>query len=302
MKKGIDVSSHQGTINWQKVKQAGIEFAIIRLGYGDNIERQDDTQFLNNVNGCIANNIPFGVYIYSYATSINGNASIQSEIEHTKRQLNKLNKKPFCVYIDMEDKSAEKLGKNMLTYYAEQFCVEISSLGYKAGVYANQYWFNTFLNVSQIASYGYSIWCAKYSDSKPNISSNYDIWQYSDKGRIDGINGNVDMNYMYANLIGEESKKSILELANEVIAGKWGNGVDRKNRLTNAGYNYAEVQAEVNKLLAPNVQPKVYYTIQRGDTLGKIAKKYGTTVSQLAKWNNIKNVNLIYAGQKIRVK
>ena len=302
MLKGIDVSSHQGTINWQKVKQAGIEFAIIRLGYGDNIERQDDTQFLNNVNGCIANNIPFGVYIYSYATNINGNASVQSEIEHTKRQLDKISKKPFCVYIDMEDASTQKLGKDRLTYFAEQFCIQIGALGYKTGVYANQYWFNTFLNVSEIASYGYSIWCAKYSDSKPNISSNYDIWQYSDKGRVDGISGNVDMNYMYANLIGEENKKSILELANEVIAGKWGNGVDRKNRLTNAGYNYAEVQVEVNRLLAPKTQPKVYYTIQRGDTLGKIAKKYGTTVSQLAKWNNIKNVNLIYAGQKIRVK
>lgn len=302
MKKGIDVSSHQGTINWQKVKQAGIEFAIIRLGYGDNITRQDDTQFLNNVNGCIANNIPFGVYLYSYATNLTGNASIQSEIEHTKRQLDKISKKPFCVYIDMEDASTQKLGKDRLTYFAEEFCKHFMYLGYKAGVYANQYWFNTFLNASQIASYGYSIWCAKYSDSKPNITSNYDIWQYSDRGRVDGINGNVDMNCMYANLIGEGNKKSILELANEVIAGKWGNGEDRKKRLTNAGYNYKEVQAEVNKLLAPKTQPKVYYTIKNGDTLGKIAKKYGTTVNQLAKWNNIKNVNLIYVGQKIRVK
>ena len=302
MKKGIDVSSHQGTINWGKVKQTGIEFAIIRLGYGDNIERQDDTQFLNNVNGCIANNIPFGVYLYSYATNLTGNASIQSEIEHCKRQLDKISKKPFCVYIDMEDASTEKLGKDRLTYFAEEFCEKIKDMGYKAGVYANQYWFNTFLNVSKIASFGNSIWCAKYSDTKPNISSNYDIWQYSSTGRVDGINGNVDMNYMYANLIGEESKKTILELANEVIAGKWGNGIDRKNRLTNAGYNYAEVQAEVNRLLAPKPQPAVYYTIKRGDTLSKIAKQYGTTVNQLAKWNNIKNVNLIYAGQKIRVK
>jgi GH25 family lysozyme M1 (1,4-beta-N-acetylmuramidase) len=302
MKKGIDVSSHQGVIDWKKVKNAGIEFAIIRLGYGDNITKQDDTQFLNNVNGCIANNIPFGVYIYSYATNINGNASIQSEIEHTKRQLDKISKKPFCVYIDMEDASTQKLGKDRLTYFAEEFCKQFIYLGYKAGVYANQYWFNTFLNVSQIASYGYSIWCAKYSDSKPNITSNYDIWQYSDKGRVNGINGNVDMNYMYANLIGQESKKTVLELANEVIAGKWGNGVDRKNRLTNAGYNYSQVQAEVNKLLAPKTQPKVYYTVKKGDTLSAIAKKYGTTVNQLASWNNIKNKNLIYMGQKIRVK
>lgn len=93
--------------------------------------------------------------------------------------------------------------------------------------------------------------------------------------------------------------KSITEIAKEVIAGKWGNGEDRKKRLTQAGYNYQEVQKEVNRLLQPT---KVYYTVKKGDTLSKIAKKYGTTVSQLASWNNIKNVNLIYVGQKIRVK
>lgn len=98
--------------------------------------------------------------------------------------------------------------------------------------------------------------------------------------------------------------KSVDKLANEVIQGKWGNGDDRKNRLTNAGYNYSEVQARVNAILngGSSASTPVYYTIQRGDTLSGIAKKYGTTVSQLASWNNIKNVNLIYAGNKIRVK
>ena len=84
--RGIDVSSWQEAINWSLVK-GQIDFAIIRLGYGDNVERQDDKYFLNNVNGCIANNIPFGVYIYSYATNLGGNASIQSEIDHCKRYI-----------------------------------------------------------------------------------------------------------------------------------------------------------------------------------------------------------------------
>ena len=195
MLKGIDVSSHQGEIDWGKVKSQ-IDFAIIRLGYGDNIERQDDSYFVKNVNGCINNNIPFGVYIYSYALNLGGSESIQSEIEHTKRQLSKISKKPFCVYIDMEDASTEKLGKTLLTNFALEYCKQITQAGYKAGVYANQNWFQNFLQCSTIASYGYSIWVAKYSDSKPNITSNYDIWQYSDKGHIDGINGNCDMNYM----------------------------------------------------------------------------------------------------------
>lgn len=195
MLKGIDVSSHQGEIDWSKVKSQ-IDFAIIRLGYGDNVERQDDNYFIKNVNGCINNNIPFGVYIYSYALNLGGSESIQSEIDHTKKMLSKISKKPFCVYIDMEDDSTIKLGKTMLTNFALEFCKQITQSGYKAGVYANENWFKNYLQVSTIASFGYSIWCAKYSQYKPNITSNYDIWQYSSTGRINGINGNVDMNYM----------------------------------------------------------------------------------------------------------
>ncbi len=301
MLKGCDVSSHNGDIDWGKVKSQ-IDFAIIRLGYGDNIERQDDSCFIKNVNGCINNNIPFGVYIYSYALNLGGSESIQSEVDHTKKMLSKISKKPFCVYIDMEDDSTIKLGKTLLTNFALEFCKQIKNAGYTAGVYANENWFKNYLQVSTIASYGYSIWCAKYSDSKPNISSNYDIWQYSSTGRINGINGDVDMNYMYNNIISNQptNEKTIDELAKEVIAGKWGNGNDRKNRLTNAGYNYNEVQNKVNSLL--NSNNKVYYTIKSGDNLSSIAKKYGTSVNQLVQWNNIKNPNLIYPNQKIRVK
>lgn len=298
--KGIDVSSYQGTIDWGKVKSQ-IDFAIIRLGYGDNATYQDDKQFFNNVNGCIANNIPFGVYIYSYAKNLTGNESIQSEIDHCKRLLSMINKKPFCVYIDMEDEKYQyNLGKTTLTNFAIEFCKQITSSGYRAGVYANQNWFQNYLNPSAIASYGYSIWCAKYSDNKPNISSSYDIWQYSASGRINGIDGDVDMDTMVNDIIGQPTKKSIEELANEVINGKWGNGEDRKNRLTSAGYNYQEVQNRVNQILG--VDNKVYYTVRSGDTLSALAKKYGTTVSQLVDWNNIKNPNLIYVGQKLRVK
>ena len=199
MLKGIDVSSHNGDINWGLVKSQ-IDFAIIRLGYGDNVEKQDDSYFIKNVNGCIDNNIPFGVYIYSYALNLGGNESIQSEIEHTKRQLSKISKKPFCVYIDMEDDSTIKLGKTLLTNFALEFCKQITESGYKAGVYANENWFKNYLNCSTIASYGYSIWCAKYSDYKPVISSNYDIWQYSADGHINGISTKVDMNYMYQDI------------------------------------------------------------------------------------------------------
>ena len=106
------------------------------------------------------------------------------------------------------------------------------------------------------------------------------------------------------------AKKSVETLAKEVLAGKWGNGTDRKNRLTKAGYNYTAVQNRVNQLVAAQNKAKAaatksaatYYTIQSGDTLWGISQKYGTTVDNLVRLNNIKNPNLIYAGTKIRVK
>ena len=99
------------------------------------------------------------------------------------------------------------------------------------------------------------------------------------------------------------SSKSVSAIADEVIAGKWGNGNDRKNKLQAAGYDYNAVQAEVNKKLGSGSRsPAQYYTIQSGDTLSEIAQEYGTSVSQLQSWNGIKNANVIYAGQKIRVK
>ena len=94
--------------------------------------------------------------------------------------------------------------------------------------------------------------------------------------------------------------KSLAEIANEVIAGKFGNGSERRQKLTAAGYNYDAVQAEVNRIL--NVENSVYYTVQKGDCLQYIANKYGTSVDRLVKLNNIKNKNLIYAGQKIKIR
>lgn len=97
--------------------------------------------------------------------------------------------------------------------------------------------------------------------------------------------------------------KSIDELAKEVINGLWGNGDERKQRLTAAGYNYSAVQARVNELVKGSSESKAeYYTVKSGDTLSGIAKKYGTTYQKLAQMNGIKNPNIIYAGQKIRVR
>lgn len=102
--------------------------------------------------------------------------------------------------------------------------------------------------------------------------------------------------------VNKQTKKSNDAIAQEVIAGKWGNGTDRTNRLKAAGYDPNTIQNLVNQKLGATTASKLYYTIQSRDTLSGIASKYGTTVAQLQTWNGIKNANLIYAGQTIRVK
>lgn len=302
--KGIDVSSYQGIIDWSKIKKEGYQFAIIRLGIGDNVNSQDDVQLKNNINGCEKNGIPYGFYLVSYAERFEGNESVQSEIAHTQRLIKGTN--PFGIFYDMEIDSTSGLGKNMLTNFAIKYCDYFKNLGYQVGVYANKNWFTNYLDYNLLKSKGYKIWLAHYGVSSPGLDC--DIWQYTDKGVVSGITANtVDLNIMYNNMIGNQSTnngqqttKSITEIAQEVINGKWGNGNDRKTRLTNAGYNYNEVQSKVNELLGSSNNVTTY-TVKSGDTLSGIASKYGTTYQKLAEYNNISNPNRINVGQVIKI-
>lgn len=308
-KLGIDVSKHNGNINWQKVKNAGVQFAILRIGYGM-YENQKDVQFENNYKGATSVGIPVGVYTYSYAKSI---AEAQREADCVIKWLNN-RKLQLPVYFDIEDRSQQNIDKATLNDMCIAFCNKIEKAGYWAGIYANKYWSTSIISGAELGK-RYTYWVAQYSNSC-TYNGPYAVWQYSSSGRVDGISGNVDLNKMVQDIIQTGStkpstpsqpstpaKKSNEEIANEVIAGKWGNGEDRKNRLTNAGYDYKTIQNIVNQKLGVSTQPKVqYYTVVKGDNLTKIAKKYGTTVNQLVAWNNIKNPNLIYAGQKLRVK
>lgn len=178
---------------------------------------------------------------------------------------------------------------------------------------------------SSVVNADYGLWVANYGTNDGTAQESvfdryplkywsfYALWQYTSKGRLNGYNGNLDLNYFsgdgtawdkYAGGSPSSSKpsnpvetKSTDDLAREVIAGKYGNGEDRKNAL---GSRYDEVQARVNEILGINQVE--YYIVQSGDNLTKIANRYGTTVNQLVAWNNIANANLIYPGQKLRVK
>lgn len=306
MKKGIDVSSHNGKLNWELLKSQGVEFAIIRVGYGGDAESQDDKYAEYNMSECERLDIPYGVYLYSYALAYEG---ATSEANHTLRVI-KGHNPTIGVFYDMEDADGYKSKNGLnpysnggkLTEFCKIFCKAIEAAGYKAGVYANLDYFRNVLDKSSLSDW--IIWLAQWGPSKPSMEC--DIWQYSSDGSFSGVSGRFDVNYLYTYVETESTPetvpvgdKTIDELAQEVIEGKWGNDEDRKNRLTAAGYDYYAVQNRVNEMF---MDAPVVHTIKKGETLTSIANDYGTTVEALAKLNNIENIHLIYAGDKLKIR
>ena len=190
--KGIDVSYHNGTIDWKRVKQSEVEYAIIRCGYGTNDKNQDDKKWEENVKGCIDNNIPYGVYLYSYADTVE---KASSEADHAIRLLQG-KKFKYPVYYDLEeDKLRDKLSKQTIADIAQTFCDKLSAKGYTVGIYANKDWFTNYLTDSRFNNW--TKWVAQYN-TVCNYKGKYDMWQCSSTGRVPGISGNVDLNYSYS--------------------------------------------------------------------------------------------------------
>lgn len=191
MMKGIDVSKHQGVINWNLV-YGNIDYAIIRCGYGNDETSQDDTQWYNNANACTNLDIPFGVYIYSYATNT---SMAESEANHVLRLINGFNLS-FPIYLDMEDNVQANLSARERGAIASTFCNIIQNSGYEVGIYANKNWWTNYLTDSAFNNPSWYKWVAQYNTSC-TYSGNYTMWQYTSSGYVNGINGNVDMNYWY---------------------------------------------------------------------------------------------------------
>lgn len=204
MLKGIDVSVYQGDIDWERVKPQ-IDFAILRIGLGDDIASQDDAKFERNYAECVRLGIPFAVYFFSYAVN---KAKIQSEIAHIKRLLDgKTINAP--VYIDVENTRGldwRTISNAELLSVMQEFNNQLNALGYKMGIYSSR---SAFWNEKMTDKWydNISKWVAEYGDKVNNFNRTYDIWQHTSKGRIDGINGNVDMNIMYNSIFAVEQPK-----------------------------------------------------------------------------------------------
>ena len=194
---GIDVSEHQGRIDWNAVKASGIDFAILRVGFGaPSWGGRVDYQFNRNISECERLGIPYGVYIYSYAFD---NQQAADEASMVINCLSGHNPR-LPVYYDLEDNSIIANGRQTgIASRAQVFCNRISAAGYEPGIYANLNWFNNILTDSVFKSSSWNHWIAQYN-SQCDYTGYYSFWQYKSNGKVPGINGNVDMNYAYVDV------------------------------------------------------------------------------------------------------
>ena len=240
--KGVDLSYCQEGISFPALKQAGVKFAIIRAGFST----KKDVTMDRFVADCKKYSIAYGFYWYSYAMSVK---QAQAEAEKCVDVIKGLSP-TYPVFFDMEEeKQISVLSTDTRTKMAIAFCEKIRQAGFKPGVYANPSFMENYYDKSRIVG-KYDIWLAHWTNS-PDRPSRYNygqtMWQWG-LDKIDGYDIDGDICFFdYAKSAPE--KKTVDELADEVIAGKWDNGAERERLLTTAGYDYNAVQKRVNEKL-----------------------------------------------------
>ena len=296
---GIDISKHNGDINLEPYRG---QFVIIRAGYGNFTK---DEKFARNVIECKRLGIPFGVYLYSYALNAE---EAKAEAHALLKVLEPIkNEIKVGVWFDMEDadgykrKHGFKFTHENISAICYEFAKTIEDAGYYSGIYTSSSW----LQYIKPECDRFDKWVASWGTNDGTLQNDTSkfgtIHQYTSKP--------IDKNIMYADISRYDMNKKNTstknpldaftngELADKVIAGEFGAGDARKNAL---GARYEAVQAIVNKKLG--IKNPVYYTVKSGDTLSKIASRFGTTYQKIAQMNGIGDPNRIHAGQRLRVK
>lgn len=236
--KVIDISYHNGDIDFHKVRQDGVEGVIIRAGYG---KGNPDNKYHQNISNAIKTGMQIGVYWFSYAYTLH---MVDVEAKYCLRALEPFRKYiTLPVFFDWEydsykyaAKNGVSVSKSSITDFNVLFCQIMQNAGYEAGYYLNEDYAKNYVDENKLKAY--KRWYARYTDA---VQHDCYMWQYSSKGKVNGISGNVDMNTLYVDI-----KKPIDDIVAEVIKGYWGSGNDRRQRLTKAGYDYRMIQDLVN--------------------------------------------------------
>lgn len=275
MFKGIDVSNHNGNINFKAVKEAGIDFAMIRAGYG---WTSKDERFEQNVNGFLNAGIKVGAYWFLYCTNVN--EAIQNAdkcIEVLSQFKGKLTFPIGCDYEYDSDSYSEKQGvkqnKASRTAMIEAFCDRLEEAGYYVSVYLNKDYIQSKVNYSDLTEF--DLWLAQWNTDKPYMDCG--MWQNSDELRIAG--GVFDSDIAYKDYA-------------QIITGAGLNHIPAATTPTPTEQKPAEVKP---------VSFQIYY-VKRGDTLWDISRRFNTTIQQIVEDNNIKNPDLIYVAQALKIR
>ena len=260
---GVDISKWQKGFNFDKAKAEGVEFVILRGAYATS----KDSCFETFYKQCKDKNIPVGAYHYSMAKNT---AEAKAEAQY---MLNVLKGKQFeyPIYIDIEDKTQQVLGKDLLTDIIQAYCNILEQAGYYVGIYSTYSYLKSYTHIDKLDKY--DKWIAQWS-SKCTCPKSYGMWQFggeTNKLRSNKIAGlTCDQDYAYkdypaivknaglngfkkdsptnTNMTEIKPVKSVIELAVEVLAGKWGAGIERKRKLEAEGYSYKDVQTKVNEI------------------------------------------------------
>lgn len=278
---GIDVSQWQSNIDFNKVKAAGVDFVIIRAGYGRNIK---DPYFEKNYKNAKAAGLNVGVYWYSYA-----NNAVDAKTEAAVcLQAIKGKTFEYPIYFDLEERSQFNKGAAFCSSLVTAFCDTIEKAGYFAGLYISRSPLTQYITAN--VQKRYALWVAEYG-AKLNYNGSVGMWQNSSTWRVAGVNGNVDHDYSYIDY------PSIIKSAGL-------NGFKKSSDKPAEEKKPDERPAggESKKKPAKSSGKKtVIYTVKKGDTLTAIAAKYKTTVAKIVKDNKIKNPDLIMVGQKLKI-
>ncbi len=263
---GIDVSTHQGVIDWEKVKGAGIEFAMIRAGYGQN---NIDKKFIHNISECNRLGIPCGAYWFSYALN---EEMARYEAKYCLDAV-KPYKLEFPIAFDLEYDSIDYMKKKnvvatkfVASSFAKAFCSEIEKAGYYALNYCNQDYANRYFEDEVKQKYGK--WLAAWT-GKAQPPMECQIWQYSNCGTVAGINGRVDLDRSYVNFPQIIKERGLNGLKNEVEQNK-----------------NVEINAKINAEIIELAQKETWYTnalawgVENGITDG-INPESGATKAQI---------------------
>lgn len=302
---GIDISAHQGDIDLQTLKNNGVQFVIIRVGYGTN--GTIDTKFKRNADLCRQLGIPVGFYWYSYALNIEGCRREALACLNAIEPYRDICK--FGVWFDMEDADGYKRRNGMpsnetLRQMCAMFCKIIEENGFYAGIYASQSWFNNQLNGDEIKPY--DRWVAAWPTSggrqkalntDPNSKSGVNMWQFTSAAKISGYGGNLDADYAYLDNfpnpgqtnnsntqqpVDNTPQGSTLDLVYRVMKGEFGDGDNRRNNL---GSRYNEVQDFINHIYSASVNTLVGEVMDRKYGDGEIRK---TVLG--SRYNEVQNV------------